>query len=64
MDESIHPAGFHDWNKPESHETVFYGEYGCTGPGSALEGRAPFARSLTVGEAASITPETVFERLD
>lgn len=64
MDESIHPAGFHDWNKPESHETVFYGEYGCTGPGSAQKGRAPFARRLTAGEAASITPETVFERLD
>ncbi len=23
----IHPAGFHDWNKPHAHDTVFYAEY-------------------------------------
>lgn len=23
----IHPAGFHDWNKTQAHETVFFAEY-------------------------------------
>lgn len=23
----IHPAGFHDWNKAQAHETVFFAEY-------------------------------------
>ncbi len=64
MDESIHPAGFHDWNKPESHDTVFYGEYNCTGAGAATDRRASFVRALTAAEAASFTLETVFASLD
>lgn len=64
MDESIHPAGFHDWNKPESHDTVFYGEYNCTGAGAASGRRASFVRALTAAEAASFTLEAVFASLD
>lgn len=64
MDESIHPAGFHDWNKPESHDTVFFGEYNCTGAGAATDRRASFVRALTAAEAASFTLETVFASLD
>ena len=60
----IRPEGFHDWNKPESHDTVFYGEYNCTGAGAATDRRASFVRALTAAEAASFTLETVFASLD
>lgn len=52
MDESIHPAGFHDWNRPEAHQTVLYGEYYCYGPGASRTDRVPFCRELSEEEAA------------
>ncbi len=51
LGEHIHPAGFHDWNKPESHETCLYGEYGCYGPGADRTCRAPFVHALKEEEA-------------
>lgn len=29
----MHPEGFHDWNKPEAHETMEFVEIGSYGPG-------------------------------
>lgn len=31
--------------------TIYYGEYKCSGPGSVFSGRAPWARNLTDEEA-------------
>ena len=31
--------------------TIYYGEYKCSGPGSNFSGRAPWARNLTDEEA-------------
>lgn len=52
----IRPEGFHDWNKPQAHQTVFYAEAGSRGPGAIGE-RAPFARRLSEEEAAGFTYE-------
>lgn len=46
----IHPSGFHDWNKPDAHETMRYGEYENFGPGADRSQRADFVRCLTQGE--------------
>lgn len=59
----IQPAGWDDWNKPVFHERGFYGEYGCTGPGSQAA-RAPFAHRLTDEEAEKITYQALMESLD
>lgn len=55
----IHPAGFHDWNKQHTHETVFYAEYQNYGPGADLSGRGSFVRQLTDVEATEYTREKV-----
>lgn len=55
MDASIHPAGFHDWKKPEAHDTVYYAEYNSMGEGGACINRAPFTRILTDSEAGNYT---------
>jgi pectinesterase len=48
----IRPEGWHDWNKPHAHKTVFYGESGCYGPGAATGGRAKWSRRLSAAEVA------------
>lgn len=55
MSEQITEEGFDDWKKPESHDTVFYAEYGCSGKGYVPEKRVSFARQLTQKEAAEYT---------
>jgi pectinesterase len=57
--DAIRPEGWHDWNKPEAHATVRYGEIGNTGAGSSLEARPAWVRRLTNAEAAALTPAAV-----
>ena len=59
MDECIHPAGFHDWNKTDSHTTVFYAEYNNYGKGAHTGLRAPFSHFLTKKEADEYTLKKV-----
>ncbi len=54
----IKEEGFHDWNKPDAHETMLFAEYNCYGPG-AKGTRASFAKQLTEEEAAEYTKEKV-----
>lgn len=42
----IHPAGWHNWNKPEAEKTVCYAEYQSTGEGASTKQRASFSRQL------------------
>lgn len=42
----ILPAGWHNWNKPDAEQTVFYAEYQSTGDGARPGERAPFSRQL------------------
>ena len=57
MGAHIKPEGFHDWNKPDAHETMFYAEYRSSGNGAIGE-RAPYAHHLTDAEAAEYTLDT------
>lgn len=51
MDKIVLPQGWSDWGKQSRHQKVYYGEYKCSGPGSNLTGRVPWARALTDQEA-------------
>ena len=58
----IRPEGWDDWGKKDFPRTGLYAEYGCFGPGSAVEQRA-FSRQLTKEEAAAITYEDFLSSL-
>lgn len=60
----IRKEGFHDWNKPEAHETMFYAEYQNTGEGAAHSERASYVKHLTDEEAAHYTREAVLSGED
>lgn len=74
MGAHIHPAGWHDWQKPHGH--FYYGEYGSRGEGSprnasesasrntascmiSAKKRAAFSHQITAEEAALYTIENV-----
>ncbi|MBR6151915.1 MAG: pectin methylesterase [Lachnospiraceae bacterium] len=50
----IHPEGFHDWGKTESHETIDYGECQCFGEGADDGRRAIFVRRVGEKEAEQL----------
>lgn len=53
--------GFHDWNKPEAHDTVYYAEYNGHGPGYCPDKRASFVHILTDEEAAMYKKEYILK---
>ena len=57
--DQIIDKGFTDWNKPESHETVYYAEYNGHGEGFKPEKRAAYVHQLNESEAARYTLENV-----
>lgn len=59
LGEHIRREGWHDWSKPEAHDTIYYAEYHSLGPGAAIADRAPFSRQLTDEEAEHYTREKV-----
>lgn len=63
MSEQVTEIGYHDWNKPESHEASFYAEYKCTGKGYVPEKRASFIHQLTDEEALAYSKENVLKSL-
>lgn len=54
----IKKEGWHDWNKKDAWDTMFFAEYGNFGEGAGNE-RAPFVKILTEKEAAEYTRENV-----
>lgn len=50
--------GWHDWNKKEAWDTIFFAEYGNYGDGVQIE-RAPFVKKLTEKDAAEYMREKV-----
>lgn len=60
----IKKEGFHDWNKPEAHETMFYAEYRNTGKGAVPAKRSPYVKQLSDEEAARYTKEAVLSGED
>ena len=59
LGDHIHPAGWHDWDKKDAYETIFYAEYKNVGPGADIEKRASFSQQLCDQEAALYTVEKV-----
>lgn len=57
--DQIIDEGFTDWNKLESHETVYYAEYNGHGEGFKPEKRAAYVHQLNESEAALYTLENV-----
>ncbi|KAL9239416.1 hypothetical protein vseg_013742 [Gypsophila vaccaria] len=51
LDQLVLPQAWSIWGKPTRNSTVYYGEYRCSGPGSNMSGRVPWARALTDEEA-------------
>ncbi|KAF9598900.1 hypothetical protein IFM89_032754 [Coptis chinensis] len=43
--------GWNDMGKPSYHRTVFFGEYGCSGPGANRSKRVSYSKQLSVAEA-------------
>ncbi|MDO5417942.1 MAG: pectinesterase family protein [Lachnospiraceae bacterium] len=60
----IKAEGWDDWGKEMAHRTAVFAEYGCTGPGAALENRADWSRRLTEQEAEHYTRERVLAGAD
>ncbi|KAA3460510.1 pectinesterase PPME1-like [Gossypium australe] len=51
MDEIVHPGGWSSNRQPERAETVYYGEYKCTGKGVTPTTREKFVKQLSDAEA-------------
>jgi len=63
MGERVDPAGWREWHPGETHsiETVFYAEYGSTGPGAHPGEREPHTHFLSAEQARPFEP-SVFLR--
>ena len=59
MGSHIHPAGWHNWSRPEAERTVTYAEYDNGGPGAGTDERVPWSEELTPEEAEKYTKENV-----
>ena len=63
LGEHIKDEGFHDWNKKEAHETMFFAECNNFGPGANPKKRESFVKQLTEEEVKEYTLEKVFASL-
>ena len=59
MGAHIKKLGWHNWTKPEAELTARYEEYGSTGAGGDMSGRAKWSKILSDEEAAQYTIENV-----
>lgn len=61
---NINPAGWHNWNKPETERTARFREYRNTGDGARVSARVAWSRQLTSEEAARLTPSLILAGAD
>lgn len=60
----VHPAGWHNWNKPHAEKTARYVEFATTGPGANPASRVSWSRQLTAAEAERYTIAAVLGGTD
>lgn len=63
MSAVVHPAGWHNWDKPHAEQTSYYAEYGSTGPGASPATRVPWAHTLSPEDAADLSAARVLNPL-
>lgn len=60
IDGHIKPEGWHDWNKKDAWDSLYFAEYNNTGDGAGtIQTRAPFVKFLSDDEALKYTRENV-----
>lgn len=64
MSAVVRPAGWDNWSKPEAEQTTFYAEFGSIGDGAPATHRVPWARRISAGDAAKLTPRLVLAGTD
>ncbi|KAK8507745.1 hypothetical protein V6N13_140491 [Hibiscus sabdariffa] len=52
MTDIIAPEGWNDFNDSTRDQTIFYGEYNCTGAGANMSGRVPYVQRLNDTQAS------------
>ncbi|MFC7139345.1 pectinesterase family protein [Halosimplex aquaticum] len=63
LGDHIHPAGWHNWSRPEAEETATYVEYDNSGPGAVeADERVSWSEELTPSEAERYARENVLLR--
>lgn len=61
----VHPAGWHNWSRPDAEDTVTYAEYESRGPGAeTVDERVTWAEKLTPTEAEKYSVANVLSEGD
>jgi len=62
MGAHIVPAGWHDWDKPATHQTTFYAEYQSSGPGAMPDKRVSWSHQIDEEASQTYDVESLLMR--